>query len=214
MDGTAGTIFQVTPDGKPVWKYVVPLDKCFHLRQGERPSVWKPYSTPHGDPVAWLTNAVYRAYWIRPNHPALQALDLTPGAFIEDSPDIYDRTYAAGAAALDGDFGDPLTRSDFDIYLDENGRRLIYIMQPCAEDDARANFFLHIIPADASALPFHRQEHGFDNLDFNFNDDEVKASDGRCVALRDLPRYPIERIRTGQFTREGQLWQTEINLNK
>ena len=129
----SGTIFQVTPTGRTAWKYVVPLDGRVHLRQGERVGRTSvTYPTPYGDPVPLLNNMVYRAYWYPPDYPGLQALDLTPGAFVEDLPDIYD---IAHAAALAGDFGDPLARSGFDIYLDESGdkdgdedkRRLIYI---------------------------------------------------------------------------------------
>ena len=210
VDGTAGTIFQITPEGRIVWKYVVPLNIHFHLRQGERP---KTVSTPYAYPARSLANSLHRAYWYPPDHPALQALDLTPGAFLEDIPDLYD---IAGDAAVAGDFGDPLARADFDIYLDEDAdsSRLIYIKQPCAADDAQAKFFLHITPARASDIPAARREHGFDNHDFNFDGDEVKASGGRCVAMRDLPGYAIERIRTGQHADAGALWQADIDLNE
>ena len=91
VDGTAGTIFQTTPDGRIVWKYVAPLDIDTRLRQGERPAqAPRPFPTPYGDPVPWLNNSIYRAYWYPPDYPGLQALDLTPGAYIEDSPDVYD----------------------------------------------------------------------------------------------------------------------------
>ena len=200
VDGNAGTIFQATPDGRMVWKYVSPIDRRAHMRQGE--------------PVLSLDNAVYRAYWYPPDHPGLQALDLTPGAYIEDMPDIYDITHAA---IISGDFGERLADSDFDIYLDENEdgdrRWLIYFKQPCAAADTQAKFFLHIIPADARDLRADRQEYGFNTRGFEFKR-RGKVSDGWCVAVRALPDYPIERIRTGQFTDAGRLWQTEITLNK
>ena len=205
-DGPAGTIFQATPDGEIVWKYVAPLNRRDHLRQGE--------------PPAWGDNRIYRAYLYPPDHPGLQALDLTPGAYIEDTPDIYDKAYATLAAANAGDFGEPLANSDFHIYLDQaenqDKPRLIYIKRPCADQDAQHKFFLHIIPARATDLPAHRQEHGFDNLDFNnrYLDDEVQASDDWCVALRELPDYPIQRIRTGQHAHDGPLWRADINLNE
>ena len=214
VDGTSGTISQATPDGRIVWKYVVPINRRAHLRQGDRPSVRRTYQTPYGE-VPYLTNAVYRAYWYPPDHPGLQALDLTPRAFIEDIPDVYDITIAA---AIAGAFGDPLAPSYFDIYLDkdgtEDGRRLIYIKRPCAANDAQPKFFLHIIPSGERDLPAAAREHGFDNLDFNFNGNEVKASYGNCVAIAALPNYPIKRINTGQHADAGALWQIEINLNE
>ena len=189
-----------------MWKYVVPEDRRFHLRQGKRPSVWKPYPTPHGDLVAWLTNAVYRAYWHPPDRPALQTLDNASYDFIEDLPDTYDISSEIVAAASAGDFGAPLADSAFAVYLDEGGdednRRLIYIKQPCADADAQPKFFPRIFSAEASDLPADRQEHRFDNRDFWFEDWEV-SHDWR-VATRPLPDYAIERIRAGQFTRAAR----------
>ena len=221
VDGTTGTIFQVTPDGRTVWKYVVPLDRRSHLRQGDLPSVWRAYPTPQGDSEPVLTNTIYRAYWYPPDHPGLQALDLTPGAYVEDLPDVFDLAYAAFAA---GDFGERVARAEFDIYLDINEddkgedkgeRRLNYFKQPCADEDSQAKFFLHIFPADVGDLPSNRQGHGFENLDFNGDLSEIKGSDDWCIAMRRLPDYAIERIRTGQYTDEaGQLWQADIDIDE
>ena len=215
IDGVAGTIFQTTPNGEIVWKYVVPINRHTHLRQGERPpaSNTLTFPTPYGDPARLRANRLYRAYWYPPDHPGLQALNLTPGAYIEDTPDIYDRAYATLAAATAGDFGDPLADSDFGIYLDKDNRRLIYIKQPCG-DHAQHKFFLRITPAHARDLPAHRQGHGFDNIVFSRDRREIQALDDWCVALRRLPTYPIRIIRTGQFTDSGAIWQADINLNE
>ena len=75
---TSGVLFQVTPDGRTVWKYVYPMDYHTPLKQGEEPSV---RLIVGGDVV--LKNAVYRAYWYAPDHPGLQKYDLTPGDTIE-----------------------------------------------------------------------------------------------------------------------------------
>ena len=209
-----GTISQATRDGKIAWKYFAPFGRHAHLRQGEHPPVGRIiFPTPYGE-VPSLANAIYRAYWYPPDHPGLRALDLTPGEYIEDLPDIYDKAYAA---ALAGDFGERIADSDFDIYLDadgdEGGRRLIYIKQPCADDDTQPRFFLHITPSDTRDIHATAQERGFDTINFRLGD-SGKASDGRCVALRGLPGYPTERIRTGQFTDAGALWQANIDLNE
>ena len=152
---------------------------------------------------------MYRAYWYPPDHPGLQALDLAPGAYLEDTQDLLDW---ARAGLMAGDFGERLADSDFDIYLHENV--LTYYKRRCADEDTRPRFFLHIFPADASDLPAHRQEHGFDNRDFEFVG-RGKARAGWCVAIAPLPGYAIERIRTGQFTRgAGQVWRAEIELGE
>ena len=136
---------------------------------------------------------------------------------VDINPDI-NLYKSLAAAATAGDFGDPIADSDFDIYLDDGaddgGRRLIYIKQPCDYEDAQPKFFLHIIPTDVRDLPDARQEHGFEKFDFNYNGGEIKVSGGRCVALVGLSGYPIERIRTGQYTGAGSVWRAEIELGE
>ena len=78
-EGMSGNIFQVTPDGKTVWKYVYPMDVNTPLKQGEQPPIRKQLA--RGD--TWFRNALYRAYWYAPDHPGLQKYDLTPGDTIE-----------------------------------------------------------------------------------------------------------------------------------
>ena len=78
-EGTRGNVFQVTPDGKTVWRYVYPMDGDTPLKQGDQPSIQVPLS--RNDAI--LSNAVYRAYWYAPDHPGLQKYDLTPGDAIE-----------------------------------------------------------------------------------------------------------------------------------
>ena len=103
---------------------------------------------------------------------------------------------------------EPTARSTFDIYLAEN--LLSYTKQPCAPTDIEAPFFLHIIPADEGDLFDHRRPHGFDNLDFDFDDSGV-MSDGKCIATVPLPEYAIAHISTGQYIPdEGQLWKVEF----
>ena len=107
-----------------------------------------------------------------------------------------------------GDYGKIVAQSDFDVYLSGDG--LAYIKEPCAAGDADARFFLHIVPANPGDLPADRRERGFDNLDFRFAEHGSYAGD-ICVASLDLPDYPIERIRTGQFVSgEGDLWRAEF----
>ena len=78
-EGMSGNVFQVTPDGKPVWQYVYPIDIDTPLKQGEEASIRTQLS--RGDAI--FNNALYRAYWYAPDHPGLQKYDLTPGDTIE-----------------------------------------------------------------------------------------------------------------------------------
>ena len=69
-DGNRGTIFQVTPDGTTVWKYINPV----------------PENSP---PVHQGDNAQLRticSQWYEPNYPGLKDMDLTPKGPIEHYP--------------------------------------------------------------------------------------------------------------------------------
>ena len=120
----------------------------------------------------------------------------------------------AHRAAGKGDYGDAAAQSNFDIYVDDaaESKALIYVKERCAADDTRARFFLHIIPSDEADLPADRREQGFDNLDFRFA--EYGADLGEvCVAVRELPEYGVEGIRTGQYVSgEGALWRVEFGV--
>ncbi len=77
---------------------------------------------------------------------------------------------------------------------------------------------MHVVPVDVDDLPDHRKQYGFDNLDFHFNDRGFRSAE-RCVALRELPDYPITRVRTGQFlvNEDGSytnIWEGEIRFDE
>ena len=127
--------------------------------------------------------------------------------------DIDLAAHAAARSLYDGiaagDYGKPVAQSRFALYL--NGDTLAYLKEPCAAGDTDARFFLHIFPADPSDLPVARRKLGFANLDFQFADRGADIG-GKCVAERELPPYPIERIRTGQFVSgEGRVWGVEFS---
>ena len=79
------------------------------------------------------------------------------------------------------------------------------------EEDALAQFFLHLIPTDEGDLSEERRRHGFDNRDFSFKHRGNRTGE-RCVALRHLPDYPVVAVRTGQFTEQGCVWEEEFSL--
>ncbi len=100
--------------------------------------------------------------------------------------------------------GEPVIRSVYDVY--RNGDKLIYLRDLCTPSDVDQDFFLHLYPVDKDHLPHWRRQHGFDNLDFDF--ETYGLSGGRrCLAVLQLPAYPINRIRTGQYIPdEGEIW--------
>ena len=98
----------------------------------------------------------------------------------------------------------PTARSHFDVYVDE---WLTYVRAPCVFDDIKTKFFLHLVPWNAGDLPAGRTA-GFDNRDFAFGAHGA-LFDGKCVATWRLP-YPVAKLRTGQFTGEGELWSASF----
>ena len=105
--------------------------------------------------------------------------------------------------------GEPVVRSSFDVYLIEN--TVAYLKSPCSAADAQAEFFLHVVPEDLEDLPADRRQYGFGGGNFHYGEHAALAFSGRCIMKRSLPDYPIARIRTGQFTPEGdQIWMAEF----
>ncbi len=74
---------------------------------------------------------------------------------------------------------------------------MYYVKEPCALTDVEAKVFLHLVPADEKDLPSSAQYY-FHNLDFNVKAHAANGG-GKCIAVRQLPAYPIKRIRTGQY---------------
>ena len=109
--------------------------------------------------------------------------------------------------------GQPALRSNFDVYLD--GNAVTYIKEPCAAADTAGTFILHPFPVNPGDLPEWRREHGFNNLDFQF-DLWGARFDGKCVAVAPLPGYPIDRLRVGQWLpdEDRQLWQGEFPVGR
>ena len=106
--------------------------------------------------------------------------------------------------------GPPPIRSDWDVYLVEDG--LIYAKDSCSPEDAEPMFFVHLDPVDRNDLPGHRKQYGFDGFNFDLRNHLV---DGRvCVARLDLPvrDYAIAAVRTGQFNGDGQIWKGGFDL--
>ena len=85
-DSPHGHLFQVTPPGQIVWRYVNPLlGNNQLLRPGEPVPVRERKITPYGEALI-LDNRIYSARWYPPDYPGLQFLNLTPAAARPDTP--------------------------------------------------------------------------------------------------------------------------------
>ena len=112
--------------------------------------------------------------------------------------------------------GEPVIRSDFDVYINDD--ILIYVNDDCHEDDGGSPFFLALFPVNENDLPDKRRQHGFENLDFRFEERAIRRG-GRCIAIAPLPDYDIARIYTGQYIQHADgsfehLWEGEIHLTQ
>ena len=146
--------------------------------------------------------------------PNLDVLpELEPIAELEDGVILkVNKAYGNADAYRAITANQPTVRSNFDLYLNDNS--LHYVRDTCRPDDTQARFFLHIIPHDTNDLPQHRQQYGFDNLNFDFYEHGVRF-DGKCLASVPLPDYPIARINTGQWIPdEGRLWEGEFSFHE
>ncbi|MGQ0286878.1 hypothetical protein ACT2CV_06710 [Pasteurellaceae bacterium 22721_9_1] len=120
---------------------------------------------------------------------------------------------------------------DLDIYISEN--KLLYVSRTC-DSNIEDRFFLHISPVDNTYLDKMQIKRGatFNNFDFNwYQAEKIKADpllkslfsqtiflkNNVCIAVKDLPFYPIKSIKTGQYAQyKGGLiyWDRDINISK
>ncbi len=179
--GVEGAVFEVTPAGDTVWRYVNPGGG------GGR-----------GTPVLSFNNSLYRATRYAPDYPGLAGLDLRPKGTIEPpGPGWRDEITAAAPAA----------RGPFAVYLD--GYTLTYVRDDCAAADTEDPFFVHAWAADPGDLPAERREAGFEALGFAFGDRGVRFGD-TCMTAFWLPDYEVRSVRTGQYDDTGHLWDAEF----
>ena len=105
---------------------------------------------------------------------------------------------------------EPLARAVFDLRIVDGA--LVYLKEPCGEEDTETRFFLHVVPEREGDLPRERRAHGFDNLGFDFF---LRGGrfDGACLARVPLPDYSVASIRTGQFVSgAGEIWSVEFEV--
>ena len=106
-----------------------------------------------------------------------------------------------------------VARAGWSVY--RTGRKLIYHKEPCAPADVQAKIVLHVIPTDPGVLSIYRQQHGYDSLDFYFNQRGFRLDD-QCIAIAQLPDYPIGRIRVGQWIakEDRTVWEAELSASR
>ena len=135
-------------------------------------------------------------YEMGPLHPEPRGLEWHASFRLD-----WDRLRAVRDAAL---AHAPAARGVFDVHA-RNGE-LTYSRAPCAAEDIRPRFFLHVF-ADAPSASGDAGR--FDNLDFDFAEHGALI-DGVCIVLRTLPGEAAW-VRTGQFDpARGVIWRAEF----
>ena len=155
-----------------------------------------------------------------PEYP-IRAIDLGQwggggdwGARLVQAPDgtLTDARLETHRRAAAGEMGAPLVSAAFDVYLD--GDSLIYVKEPCAEDDTRGRFLVSVYPENAADLSAAHKAKGLshDSLNFDFAD-RGAALGGKCVARLELPDYAIDRLQLGQWIPGGEtLWSETVAM--
>lgn len=94
----------------------------------------------------------------------------------------------------------PRIRARFEVHL--RNRWLLYVREPCAEEDREARFFARFVPGDSADSPAGPGARGSEELVFDFSEHAFSSGE-RCVAGVRLPAYDLARIETGEFARPG-----------
>ena len=94
----------------------------------------------------------------------------------------------------------PRIRARFEVHL--RNRWLLYVREPCAEEDREARFFVRFVRGDSADPPAGPGARGAEELVFDFSG-QAFSSGERCVAGVRLPEYDLARIETGEFARPG-----------
>ena len=148
--------------------------------------------------------------WMPFDAPSLEWVEARFDSFVV-ADDLQTFASAYGRLAADSEF-DVYAAPASDSPISGGRRTLVYVREPCAEEDVRARFFLHLVPADGNDLPEERREFRFDNLNFDFAHWGLRQGE-RCSAIRPLPDYPIASVVTGQFAERGEVWKAEFALD-
>ena len=138
-----------------------------------------------------LEGVAYRIVWIAPEVIVLAREDV--------ASELVDAMFEGDVLAIE---------SNYDVYVRDNV--LLYVKEPCSQEDVEPTFFVHVVPVDVDDLSNHRRRYGADNLDFRFEAHGWRSGD-RCLAARRLPTYAIRHVETGQYgPGGGRLWVGSI----
>ena len=101
----------------------------------------------------------------------------------------------------------PLLRSSYAVYVIGNQ---LALSKPGCRAEASGYFFLHVWPTVRRHLSPGRRPYGFENYDGAVNWLQRETA-GRCLAVVELPAYPIGEVLTGELQGDERVWQGRID---
>ena len=179
-----------------------------------------------GRVVVWLKREGIRGHLYGYNEFDARALpgveviaDLADGVILRYPPGrVFDAAEFGASRAdyfegLKAAAGERVARGGgFELY--RNDQRLTYYRERCAVGDTADRFFLHIDAVTPGDLPAWARRYGYENRDFDFSRRGLRVA-GQCIAVVELPDYPISRVSTGQFEPDsGRVWERELRLGE
>ena len=112
---------------------------------------------------------------------------------------------------------EPVLRSVWNVHYDAERRLVVYVKEPCDEQDPAAGFFLHLRPVNAAWLRPHERPGPFHVLDFRASVAVRRSPSprgGECVLAVPLRLWQIASARTGQRAADGDtLWEGEFPVD-
>ena len=165
--------------------------------EGERWLPESPWSLPGAFPAS-AGRAIVERYL---------ALERTPARLAEHWRRVVRSAKASGA----------LAHGVWDVYVAWDERLLVYVKEPCREEDMQPLFFLRVWPADPASTGWRgltglsqiHPDAEYLNADRFFT---IRRTSNECVVGGHLPYLAFSKARTGQFVRterEKGIWQRE-----
>ena len=184
----------------PIVEHVWVENASRKLRQG---SYTPQYIISTSEVIENIDEVLYRIVWVSPEVVISAREDVVAGNTISD--------------IFRGDMH--IIESNYDVFLRRTStsswprESLLYVKEPCGQDDTDAIFFLRSTPVDGNDLPAHFRQQGFESLEFAFEEYGWRSGD-RCFVALWLPWYDIKHIETGQHRPEGdKVWAGSFSFD-
>ena len=106
---------------------------------------------------------------------------------------------------------EPVLRSVWNVHLGREERSLVYVKEPCEEDDPAAGLFLRWRPWNPADIEPDERLAGYEERPRLA---AARRVGSRCVLVDTLPEAPVASVHTGQRAATGEmLWEGEFAVD-